>query len=134
MSFIHARQQMVNLLEHIGWPTTIAWIHPSRVKRFPRRVYLFSPGGDFKTEEEAQARFDAAIGRLPAVRMGAVGIVSNTTIVATYPIHELGDGEAMFIHEAAKIDAPAEAPETTVTSSRLRWWLIARARNGLRNR
>lgn len=73
------------------------------------------------SEVSAKREFDSAADSCVAVRTGAIGSTGTITFAAVWPIHELADGEAMFIHDSVKVDAPRENPKITVVTSAVRW-------------
>jgi hypothetical protein len=81
----------------------------------------------------AQAAFDAAAGCV-AVRVGAIGSAGGMTFAAVWPIHELHDGEQIFIAAGVKIDAPYDDRPVMVIRSRLQWWWLERAYTRWRRR
>jgi hypothetical protein len=125
--FEAAKRRLEELLVHAGWPREIAWVDEAHITALRERVFVLIRGGQFEPEQVARARYRSATANCAAVRIGAVGIVRGMTLAAVWPIHELGQGEEMFIEDGVKVDVPASAPVVTLTNSRLRWWWIRRA-------
>jgi hypothetical protein len=127
MSFDEAVDGLRRLLAAVQWPETIEWVPASHVIAFPDRVFVLRPRRVIDGQRAARTAFEAAARDCPAVRVGAVARTSDATLAAVWPIFEVGQGEAMFIEGGVKIDAPGEAPELSILTSRLRWCLMRRA-------
>ena len=127
IGFDEAKRRLVDLLLRVQRPREIAWVDESHITRFPDRVFVFLRRGQFEPEHVVRAKYRLAAAKCPAVRLGAVGTVGTMSLVAVWPICELGAGEEMFIEEGVKIDVPAADPVVTITTSRVTWWVIRRA-------
>lgn len=125
-TFAEAVDALRTLLRSLGRSEDLLWVPPSHVIAYPFRVYVFTPGSRTESGQSAQSAFDSAAAVAVAVRVGAIASLPAKTFAAVWPIHELGDGEDMFIARGVKINAPHENPPVTIVSSRVRWWLIQR--------
>ena len=125
-TFIEAADALRKLLRGLGRSANLLWVPPAHVIAFPFRVYVFTPGSRIESEKSAQSAFESAAAIAVAVRVGAIVSLPTRTFATVWPIHELDDGEDMFIARGVKIDAPHENPPVTIVSSRARWWLIQR--------
>jgi hypothetical protein len=134
MTFTQAVEKLRELLRQLLRADELVWVSPSRVIRFPFHVYIFRPSMSDNSEKTAKRLFDWATDDCVAIRVGAIGSTDTTTFAAVWPIHELADGEAMFIHDSVKIDVPHENPKITVVNSRVRWWVVERLHDRWRRR
>ena len=122
-TFPQAVERLRNLLRAMGWPEEVTWVPPSHVIRYPHHVYVFRPESSIASRNAAHIAFDSAADTCVAVRVGAIGRSGATTFAAVWPIHELGDGEEMFIEDGVKVNAPAEDLRVTIVRSRIKWRL-----------
>jgi len=127
-----SRRRLRNLLGQLRRSRQLVWVAPSQCIVFPSRVYIFRPDG--KSERIAKRTFDAGMGECVAVRVGAVASIEAVTFASVWPIARLADGEAMFIRDSVKIDAPHDDPPVIVVRLRVYWWLLGKLHRRWRRR
>lgn len=123
-TFAEAVERLRKLLRELLRPDQLVWVPASHVIRFPFHVYILRPRTSPSAESSAKRAFDSAADECIAVRVGALASTETKTFATVWPIYELGDGEAMFVHDSVKTDAPDQNPNVIVVNSRLRWWII----------
>ncbi len=133
-TFDEAVERLRKLLRSLLRPDELVWVTPFQVIRGPSHLYIFRPDLSAEGEGTARRMFDVAARDCVAVRVGAIASTETTTFAMVWPIQELADGEAMFIHDSVKTDAPHENPAVTVVRSRLWWWVIESRYARLRRR
>lgn len=133
-TFDEAVERLRKLLRSLLRPDALVWVTPFQVIRGSSHLYIFRPDLSDESEGTARRMFDLAARDCVAVRVGAVASSKTTTFAMVWPIQELADGEAMFIHDSVKTDAPDENPAVTEVRSRLWWWVIESHHARLRRR
>jgi len=121
--FDEAVTRLRELLRTSGWPTELIWVPPSHVISFPGHVLILRQSPVRYSELAARSAFESASELCPAVRVGAIGNAGGTTYAAVWPIHEIGDGEQMFIDRGLKVNAPVGNPRISIIRFAPAWWL-----------
>lgn len=128
LAFPEALARFNSLLAHEGWPATISWVAPEHVLAFPgNKTALFLPGQPGDSQSAARA-FEAARDQVIPVELYGVGSCSGVSYAYVRAIHELGQGEAMFVEHGIKVLAAASPPVLVIVRSPF-WWSVVRYRH-----
>ncbi len=126
--FSEAIQRFTSLLAHEGWPGNIAWVTHEHVLSFPgNKTALFRPSAP-GISASAERQFEEARERGLPVELYAVGFFNSVTYACVRPIHELAQGEAMFLEHNVKVSVASSPPRLFLVRARF-WWSLLRLRH-----
>ena len=123
--FESALERLQHLLAHEGWPTDLLFVRESSVLRQrPPRALLLRPSAAEPLSLGQFAYTEAIQASVPA-HLFAIGHRGGTTYAYIRAIHELDQGEDMFISDGIHVSAARPPHTIQFCRSRVRWHIAS---------